>query len=104
MHPPPPSPTESGLGNRNEHDGPLRPRTRNGRIVRWVRAVCRVALVLSILALPAVAVVGPVRTLAWAVTYLLPIGVLACGAAIALVFLMWALDKLPTSAYRNWWQ
>ena len=51
-----------------------------------------------------VVIVGPAKAFDWGVAYLIPAGVILGGVIAALVLLMWALKKLPTSVYRDWWQ
>ena len=49
-------------------------------------------------------IVGPAKAFDGVVTYLIPAGVILGGVIAALVLLMWALKRLPTSVYRDWWQ
>lgn len=104
MRTPPRNPTETSLGSHNERDDLLWMQTHNSRVLRWVRAVCKAVLVLSILALAAVTVVGPAQTVEWAVAYLMPVGAVACVAAVVLGLLAWALGKSPTSPNRDRWR
>ncbi len=61
-------------------------------------------LVVVFVGLLAAIVVGSGRAIGWIVTYLIPV-VMILGVVIAvLALLVWALKKLPTPPYRDWWQ
>ena len=70
---------------------------------RLLAALSTMLVVVFVVVLAAI-VVGPSRAIGWIVTYLIPV-VMILGVVIAvLALLVWALKKLPTPPYRDWWQ
>ena len=104
MRPPTPNPTETSLGVFNEREDLLEQVARKSRVARWVRAIARVAVVFSFVVLAVLLFGPPSGTIGWIGTYLLPVGAMLGAVVAALALLMWALDRLPTSPYRDRWQ
>jgi hypothetical protein len=71
MHPPTPNPTETSLGMFNEREDLLDQVARKSHVARWGRASARVAAAILFVMF----VLGPSRTLEWAVVYLIPTAV-----------------------------
>jgi protein-S-isoprenylcysteine O-methyltransferase Ste14 len=70
---------------------------------RLLAALSTMLVVVFVVVLVAI-VMGPGRAIGWIVTYLIPV-VMILGVVIAvLALLVWALKKLPTPPYRDWWQ
>ena len=61
-------------------------------------------LVVVFVGLLAAIVVGSGRAIGWIVTYFIPVGVILGVVIAVLALLVWALKKLPTPPYRDWWQ
>jgi protein-S-isoprenylcysteine O-methyltransferase Ste14 len=104
MRPPTPKPTETSLGMFNEREELLEQVARKGRLARWGRASARVAVVFSVVVLAVLLFGPPSGTIGWIGTYLLPVGAMLGAVVAALALLMWALDRLPASPYRDRWQ
>jgi protein-S-isoprenylcysteine O-methyltransferase Ste14 len=104
MRPPTPNPTETSLGMFNEREDLLEQVARKSHVARWGRAIARVAVVFSVVVLAVLLFGPPSGAIGWIGTYLLPVGAMLGAVVVALALLMWALDRLPTSPYRNWWQ
>ena len=80
---------------RHENGTPVNPRR---------LAALSTMLVVVFVGLLAAIVVGPGRTIGWIVTYFIPVGVILGVVIAVLALLVWALKKLPTPPYRDWWQ
>ncbi len=104
MHPPTPNPTETSLGLFNERAALLEQEARNSRVTRWGRAIARGVLVCSVVMLAVLLFVRSGGTIGWVGNYLLPVGVIFGVVVAVLALLTWALDRLPTSPYRDLWQ
>jgi protein-S-isoprenylcysteine O-methyltransferase Ste14 len=88
----------------NEREALLWQEARNSLVARWGRASVRVAVAFSVVVLAVLLFGPPSGTIGWIGTYLLPVGAMLGAVAAALALLMWALDRLPTSPYRDRWQ
>ena len=104
MRPPTPNPTETSLGVFNEREDLLEQVARKSRVARWGRAIARATVVFSVLVLAVLLFGPPSGASGWIGTYLLPVGAMLVAVVAALALLMWALDRLPTSPYRDRWQ
>ena len=104
MHPPTPNPTHTSIGMSNEREDLLGREASNSRVTRWGRAIARVALVCSVAIFAVLLFVRSGGTIGWVGTYLLPMGVILGVVVAVLALLMWALDRLPSSPYRDRWQ
>jgi peptidoglycan/LPS O-acetylase OafA/YrhL len=100
MHPPTPNPTETF----NEREALLRQEARNSRVTGWGRAIARVTLVCSAAILAVLLFVRSGGTLGGVGTYVLPVVMMLGVVVVVLALLMWTLDRLPTSPYRDRWQ
>jgi ABC-type nickel/cobalt efflux system permease component RcnA len=100
MHPPTPNPTETS----HEREALLWQEARNSRVTQWGRAITRVALVCSVAIFAVVLFVRLGGTIGWVGTYFFPMGVILGMVVAVLALLMWALDRLPSSPYRDRWQ
>ena len=104
MRSPTPNPTETSLGVFNEREDLLEQVARKSRVARWGRAIARVAVVFVVVVLAVFLFGSPSGAIGWIGTYLLPMGAMLGAVVVALALLMWALDRLPTSPYRDRWQ
>ena len=71
---------------------------------RRLLAALSTMLVVVFVGLLAAIVMGPGRAIGWIVTYFIPVGVILGVVIAVLALLVWALKKLPTPPYRDWWQ
>ena len=104
MHPPTPNPTETSLGMTNEREALLEQEARDSRVTRWGRAIASAVLVCAVAMFAVLLFVPSGGTIGWVGTYLLPVGVILGVVIVVLALLMWALDRLPSSPYRDRWQ
>ena len=70
---------------------------------RLLAALSTMLVVVFVVVLAAI-VVGSGRAIGWIVTYLIPVGVILGVVIAVLALLVWALKRLPTPPYRDWWQ
>ena len=70
---------------------------------RLLAALSTMLVVVFVVVLAAI-VVGPGRAIGWIVTYLIPVVMILGVVTAVLALLVWALKKLPTPPYRDWWQ
>jgi protein-S-isoprenylcysteine O-methyltransferase Ste14 len=71
---------------------------------RLLAALSTMLVVVFVVVLAAFVVVGPGRAIGWIVTYFIPVGVILGVVIAVLALLVWALKRLPTPPYRDWWQ
>ncbi len=94
MHPPNRKPTETFLGTAYVRDDLLRQEAHNNRPRRWVRAIARVALVLSVVVFAVSLVVGLGEAIGWVATYFIPVVVVLVVLFGAFGLLAWGALKL----------
>ena len=104
MHPPTPNPTHTSLGMSNEREALLWQEARDSRATRWGRAIARLTLVCAVAIFAVLPFVPSDGTIGGVGTYLLPVGVILGVVVAVLALLMWAVDRLPSSPYRDRWQ
>ncbi len=105
MHPPTPNPTHTSLGMSNEREALLGQEARKSRVTRWGRAIARAVLVCAVAIFAVFLLFVPSgETIGWVGTYLLPVGAILGVVIVVLALLMWALERLPGSPYRDRWQ